>query len=190
MNKIIVIYFLIALVFFSIGLGAGFMLFSQPEYKHTQKAPEGVPNTFEAGWEAARKKLEASSFPVVKGETKMIKGRIIEVRDNDIIIEAKLFNPLDDESLKRRVVKVGPDTKIIIQAEKDREAIRREHEEYNKKMEDFRAGKISKLPPVPDVFEQKEGNKNDLKPGQVVTIEADSNIRDAKEFTATKITVR
>ncbi len=188
MNKILAIYFFIAVIFFGIGIGIGFFVFHQC---NQEEIVNGHPNTFKAGWEAARKKLEESHFlPGSSKEIHTIDGRIKDKKESYIIIEARLFNPLDDESLKERKIKITPETKIFIREEKDRNTIKKEREEYNQQVQDFRNGKINKLPPVPEIFTEKEANFGDLKTGQVVTIESSENIRSLKEFTATKIVVR
>ena len=187
MNKTTAAFILIAVIFFSAGIGVGILISGElkgvnPKYSE--------PNTFEAGWEAAKKKVENSgAAPAVKGETKTIKGRITEVKPDRIIISARLLNPLDDEKLKTRTVIIGGGTKIIIREEKSGKTIRKEHNEYNKKMEEFRQGK-GEMPKVPEIYIERSGSIDDLKSGQIITVESKENIRQAAEFTASKILVR
>lgn len=178
------IYFLIAVIFFSIGFGAGAFVFNKNNKDNIQS------ESFKAGWEAAKKKLEESKIFPIKKEVHSLSGRIKDVNDNSIVIETRLINPLDDESLKIRTVKIIPETIIEIRKEKDRETIKKEREEYNQRVEDFRKGKIKQLPPVPEIFIQEPAKIDDLKPGQIITVESKDNIREAKEFTASKIVIR
>lgn len=192
MNKI---YLLIAAIFFAAGVGVGILFGANLGEKGKSDLSEkyNAPDTFQAGWDAAKKKVEETPYiPVATGqeEVKSIKGRIAAVGDGQITIEARLFNPLDDEKLKFRTVKIDENTEIIIREEKDMEAIRKEQEEYNKKMDEFRQGKITVMPEVPEVNTEKKAAIQDLKEDDVVTVESAENIREALEFKASKIVVR
>lgn len=192
------LFILIAVIFLIAGIGAGMLISSNLNKKGSTifsskyNTPD-APNTFEAGWEAAKKKVEETPYipvAVSQGEIKSIKGRIITVGEQQITIEARLFNPLDDEKLKTRTVGIDESSEIIIREEKDREAIRKEQEEYNKKMEDYKSGKISSMPSIPEISIERVSSIEDLKEGQTVTIESEENIREAVEFTASKVLVR
>lgn len=191
MNKI---YFSIAAIFLSVGIGLGVIIGMNYSKNHSVlNAKYNVPDTFDAGWQEAKKKIEQTPYiPISAGqeEVKSIQGRISAVGDGQITIEARLFNPLDDEKLKFRTVKIDESTEIIIRKEKDREAIRQEQEEYNKKMEEFRQGKITAVPEVPEINIEKKAAIKDLKESDVVTVESAENIREAPEFKANKIVVR
>lgn len=193
MNKI---YLLIAAIFFAAGVGVGILFganFLGEKGKSDLSEKYNAPDTFQAGWEAARKKVEETPYiPVATGqeEVKSIKGRIAAVGDGQITVEARLLNPLDDEKLKFRTVKIDENTEIIIREDKDMEAIRKEQEEYNKKMDEFRQGKITVMPEAPEVNTEKKAAIQDLKEDDVVTVESAENIREAPEFRASKIVVR
>lgn len=186
------IFIMIAVIFLIVGIITGFLASNilKKEPSSTVKIPKGAEDTFEAGWRAARDKIESSNLiPVFKGGTKSLKGSIAEILENKIIISAELINPLDDEKLAKRTVMVGENTKIIMRTEKSREDIRKEHEEYNIKMQEFREGS-GEIPPAPEIFEEKEVAISGLSVSQLLTVESDENIRDLQEFTASKITVR
>lgn len=192
MNKI---YFLIAAIFFAAGVGTGVLFGANlgEEGKSDLSEKYNAPNTFQAGWDAAKKKVgETPYIPMAGGqeEIKSIQGRIASVGDGQITIEARLFNPLDDEKLKFRTVKIDENTEIIIREDKDMEVIRQEQEKYNKKMDEFRRGEITVMPEVPQVNIEKKAAIKDLKEGDVVTVDAAENIREALEFKASKIVVR
>jgi hypothetical protein len=190
MNKI---YLLIAAIFFAAGVGVGVLISSELGKKSDISSKYNAPDTFQAGWDAAKKKVEETPYiPMTGGqeEIKSIKGRIASVGEGQITVEARLLNPLDDEKLKFRTVKIDESTEIIIREDKDMEAIRKEQEEYNKKMDEFRQGKITVMPEVPEVNTEKKAAIQDLKEDDVVTVESAENIREALEFKASKIVVR
>ncbi len=192
MNKI---YLLIAAIFFAAGVGVGILFGANLGEKGKSNLSEkyNAPDTFQAGWDAAKKKVEETPYiPAATGqeEVKSIKGRIASVGEDQITIEARLFNPLDDEKLKFRTIKIDENTEIIIREDKDMEDIRKEQEEYNKKMDEFRQGKITVMPEVPEVNIERKAAIQDLKENDVVTVEAEENIREALEFKASKIVVR
>jgi len=189
MNKTIIMFVLIAVIFFSAGMGAGILISGNLGKQGDSKFD--APDTFKAGWEAAKKKVEETPYiPLSVGEIKSIKGKITEVGSGRITIEARLLNPLDDERLKTRAVKINENTEIIIRQEKDRETIRQEHEAYNKEMQEFRDGKTSSMPAVPEVYIEKGGTIENLLVGQTITAESEENIREALEFRASKVLVR
>lgn len=195
MNNIKVLLILIAIVFLCAGIGAGILIASSlnSEKSDGLNLKYNAPDTFEAGWEAAKKKIEETPYiPTGAGseEIKSIKGRITSVESNKITIEARLLNPLDDEKLTTRVVNIGDKTEIIIREEKNMDDIRQEHDEYNKKMEDYSNGKLPSMPEPPEVYIEKNCTIKDLVEGQTVTIESEKNIREALEFNASKVLVR
>lgn len=189
MNKI---YFSIAAIFLCVGIGLGVIIGMNYVKNHSTLSDKyNAPNTFDAGWEAAKKKIEETPYvPMGTSETKKIDGKITKTEQNKIEIEARLLNPLDDEKLKNRTIDVDDNTEIIINRQKDRETIRKEQDDYNAKIELFRQGKISEMPTVPTIDSVDKGTAQNLKEGELVTIESNDNIREALEIKAAKITVR
>ncbi|MFH1412516.1 MAG: hypothetical protein ABIG10_00600 [bacterium] len=73
-------------------------------------------NTYKDGWEAARQKLAIN-----RGEESQVlslSGAVKEIDGNKIIITASLLNPLDDEDLMTRIIKVNKDTVIKLKETK------------------------------------------------------------------------
>ena len=186
-NKIIA-FILVAVILLCVGIATGYLI-SKNQKKQTI-TPEGVTDSYEAGYEAAREIVENSNIiPTLVGETNVLKGRVSEIKDSQIVIEVNLINPLDDEKLKYRTVNVSEDTTITLHNEKNRETIRKEHDEYIEKMNDYRNG-IGEIPTLPDIQIIKNININDLNESMLITVESDGNIRKALEFNAVRILVR
>lgn len=195
MDNIKVLYILIAIIFLISGITVGILISGNLNKKSDLdfSLKYNLPNTFESGWKAAKKKIEETPYipaTTTQGEEKTIKGRIIKIESNQITIEARLLNPLDDEKLKTRIVKIDKNTKIVIKKMTDRETMKKEHDDYNKKMEDYRNDEISKMPQIPKIFSEINGSIENLEEGQTVTIKSEENIKDALEFNASNILIR
>lgn len=85
------------------------------------------------GWEAARIKLiQEGHFTDYRTN---LTGSIIEVKDNKIVFEAPLVNPLDDDSLKIRTVVIDEETDLTLKKLKSEEDYRRDSKEAEAQVE-------------------------------------------------------
>lgn len=83
----------------------------------SSKSPAGKADTFAAGWQAARERLdELGVFPAANmvGEVKLLNGEIKEVGKGVVVFRARLIHPMDDKTLEERVAKITKDTEIIL----------------------------------------------------------------------------
>ena len=157
-------------------------------------------NTFAAGLQAAYNRLVARGrsdvalFGYGYAESKIIVGKITEIKDGQISLQVYPVNPLADPQLDERIIKLDGSTKIYRKAEKTPEQIKQEQENYikqteelNKKMQENKTvGTVETLPP-PTSFGKEEIKPADLKVGDQIMITANNDIHAAKEFKAEEI---
>ncbi len=111
-------------------------------------------NTFEAGWEAARRKIEEAGL--VRPEPTEIftlTGTITGVSGNKISLKANptVINPLAEQAPEARVIIVTPETKILKLTPKDPEEVAKESEAFRKAMSTLEPGATPPTPPSPYV---------------------------------------
>lgn len=187
---------IIVLVFLSFifGLGAGLQIGGGK--KNSNKNAKSGGNTYQAGWDAAKKRLADSEFyPMMPGgmEIKTISGEVIAVKDNKIAVKARPLEPLADPNLDARIVVSDSNTKIYQMEQRDREIVQKEMEEFQKaiqeRMKNPAAADTAPITP-PATFTKKEIKISDIKAGQQITVSSDADVKNAKEIKATEITVR
>jgi len=186
----------VALIFFSLGY-----LIGSAKVSPTGKLAIGA-NTFQAGWEAAKKRLADSGFaaPMANLEINNVSGQVTAIQDNAITLKIRPLEPLADPSLDERIVKVDANTKIYTLEQKDQAQYQSEMAEFNKKMQEQ-----LKTPPQPgqapispadaimppEFFIKKEASISDIKIGITVNVvAADKDIKNAKQFTAAEISLQ
>jgi len=196
MKKPIIISLVVALVFFTLGYLIGGINITP-----TGQLVKGA-NTFQAGWDAAKKRLSDSGFaaPMANFEINNVSGQVTAVKDNDITLKIRPLEPLADPSLDERIVKVDANTKIYTLEQKDQAQYQKEMEDFNKKMQEqlknplepgqapaAAAGAIT----PPDFFVKKEASISDIKVGMNINvIAADKDIKNAKQFSAAEINLQ
>ena len=149
---------------------------------------------FQAGWEAAKQRIENSGFydDVEIGKSTQIKsvtGKIKQVENNKLFISILPISPLDEDALNERIVLVDQNTQIYkIKKKSDKE--------YNKELEKWLEENKEYLDrpdaPIaqPVMYYEELVNKESLKIGQSIAVEADENIRIKKQFKAQKIVIQ
>lgn len=141
-------------------------------------------NTFQAGWDAAKKRLVETGFagPIrADMEVKNISGEIQKIDGNKITLKIHPLEPLADPSLDTRIVVVDSATKIYGVAAKDPKEYAAEVKAYEKNRKP--ADPIT----LPDSFKKIEISVSDLKAGDVISVIAEKDIKEAKEFAALEI---
>ena len=187
---------MVALVFFTLGYLIGGINITP-----TGQLVKGA-NTFQAGWDAAKKRLSDSGFaaPMANFEINNVSGQVTAVKDNDITLKIRPLEPLADPSLDERIVKVDANTKIYTLEQKDQAQYQKEMEDFNKKMQEqlknpLEPGQAPTSPASaimpPEFFVKKEASISDIKVGATISvIAADQDIKNAKQFTAAEIIVQ
>lgn len=137
----------------------------------------------DSGCEAKLEKAK-TMFPSML-EMKSVSGKIKEIKEKTIVLEAIGINPLEDLPVTREIT-IGENTKIVKSESKDQAAFQKEMEEYQKIISTQTDKPQS--PPIP--FSEKEVSLVDLKIGDQVLIEASENIKDKTSFEAVKITLQ
>lgn len=189
----IVIIILLALSFL-FGIFAGLQI-GLGNKKVSGISGQADANTFQAGWEAAKKRLNESGFsPMMSNlEIKSLSGEVKTIKDGKLIIKVRPLEPLTDPKLDERTVTVGSNTKIYQLIQKDQQEIQAEMEAFQKSMrtqvENPTATASSPVMP-PEMYAKKEIALSEITIGQQITVTAGENIADSREFKAVEITVQ
>lgn len=158
-----------------------------------QKMASTGTDTFQSGWDAAKKRLqESGQYFVMPGEIKSVSGQITDVLNNKITLKIRPVEPLDDPELDNRIVAITDSTKIYQMVQKDQAQYQKEIDEFNKKMQEQMKSPEKMISPIisPELFIKKEVAISDLKADQQITVSSDDNIRNAKEFKAVEIQIQ
>ena len=166
----------IAVAFFGMGYGSSFLI-------NKNGAMSTGENSFQAGWDAAKKRLADSGFVSPNGnmEIKSLNGEIKEVNGDKITLTIRPLEPLADESLNTRIIIVNSDTKIYSLEMKDQEKYMAEMAAYEKKR------KATDPIILPESFIKTEISILDLAIGQIISVIADKDIKEVSEFNAVEI---
>ncbi|MDP2736685.1 MAG: hypothetical protein Q8O59_02770 [bacterium] len=199
------VVFLIISGFIFTGFGYLFLpkIIGQAVVMKASVGSENKNNTFAAGMKAAydrliaRGRADIAMFGYGYQESKIIDGKIKEIKDGQISLDVYPINPLADPALDQRIIKVDETTKIYKQAEKTAEQIKQDNEAFNKQMAEFNqkmkeqpVGQPPMPPRPPEPFGKQEIKLTDLKVGDQIMITAEDDIHAAKEFTAEEISVQ
>lgn len=195
MKKNIIISLVVAMIFFTLGYfagGAKVNLIGQPIKGD---------NTFQSGWEAAKKRLTDSGFISAAGDfvVKTISGQVTAVESDAIILKIRPLEPLADSNLDERIIKIDANTKIYILTQKDQTQYQSEIADFNKKMQEqlkhqYGLGQTSASSAVaitaPELFTKKETSLSDIKVRTMVgVVAADNDIKNTKQFNAVEIDI-
>lgn len=102
--KNIILIFLAAVLF-----GAGFVggyLFAE------SKVDEARQKGRDSAWQEAKTKVSEAGILIER--TNQISGTVRDISGRDIVIEAPLINPLQDEGLKKRKVRIADNAEVVI----------------------------------------------------------------------------
>lgn len=182
MPKQIITIIIIALISFGLGFVGNIY------YKST------TDDTFQAGWDAAKQRLEESGFyPMMERiEVKIATGEVKQIQDNKISLKIYPLEPLADPDLDDRIIEVDENTKIYQLVERDQVEYQKELEEFNRRMEEQMANPetMAELGEYPEPYTKQEINLTDIEIGQQITVLAQKDIKDTKQFKAIEITIQ
>ena len=182
-KQTIITIIIIALIFF----GIGFVFANY--YKL-----DSNNNTYQAGWDAAKQRLEESGFvPMIEDmEITSVSGEVEQIQDNKISLSIYVLEPLADPSLDSRIIEVDENTKIYQLIEKNQEQLQKEMDEFNQKMQEQTNNPEITSEPImpPELFNRQEISFNNLQIGQQITVLAQEDIKDKKEFKAVEINIQ
>jgi hypothetical protein len=153
--------------------------------------PAGSANTFQAGWDAAKKRLADTgyAFPTM-AEMVSVAGITESVSDNGMIVKIRPLEPLADPALDTRTVQFDANTKFYQIEQKDPIEYQKEVNAFNLKLK----ANPTALATIPggtlQPFTKTTVTAKAIKTGMTVSITAASNIKEAKEFVAKEVTVQ
>jgi len=189
-KQLVIIVIITAIIFAVFGLYC-------PKFIGLQKnaVTEAGKNTFQAGWNAAKQRLIESGFMPMVDENmgiKQISGEVKGISKNKINLKIHPLEPLSDPSLDVRIIEINNNTKIYQLEEKDIDEYQKEMEEFNKTMEEQMENPESVqeqiIPPEP--FDRKQASLADIKIGMQISVEAEEDIKNIKEFKAAVIIIQ
>jgi hypothetical protein len=189
MNKKTLIAIIAALVIFLVGVLVG-MSFS----KKIVVSGNRQDNSFQAGWDAAKERLKQLPMGMALPadlEIKNISGTIQKIEGSKLTVKINPLEPLADPELDNRIIVIDSNTKIILNVPKDQAQLEKEMKEFNEQMSKPRVSNNPNEPlaPImpPTSFTTKDISQSDLKVNQYISVTANENIKDKKEFIATQI---
>ncbi|MBU1292385.1 hypothetical protein KKH07_02860 [Patescibacteria group bacterium] len=151
---------------------AGYMIY--PVLKPALKSGD----TFEAGWQAAKERLEQSDFNMPTDmEITSIYGKITKIEGDKITVAITPLSPLADPKLDTRIVTANENTKIYKLTPKSEEEMREEEIEIGP----------DEIPMSAEPYKREEISLSDLQVDQKISVFAAEDIKEKKEFTAESI---
>ncbi|KKS27498.1 MAG: hypothetical protein UU88_C0005G0003 [Parcubacteria group bacterium GW2011_GWC1_42_11] len=159
-------------------------------YFYLKQAPAGAENTYQAGFDAARKLVEKSSVgPMLQATADMraISGTVTAISGNRITIHTQSMDPFLDPSLLDRNIIVSGDTNIISLSQKDQKLMQAEMEEFMKRVQSGES--MTQAVAAPEPFTRTKVSIPDITVGDIVNVTATENIKTIKEFTASEIQI-
>ena len=189
MSKQTTTLILIAIVFLVLGYGSSLIIPLREWAVFTSGE-----NTFQAGWEAAEKRLAESGFAPMLGEgieIKAVNGNIQKIEGRKITLKIQPLNPLADPELDIRVVDIGQ-AEVYQLVQKDTEEFQKEMSSFNDRLQ-RQLDEPEKLPePItpPEMFIKKKISSDKLQVGQQITVTTEEDIKEAKQITASEIDIQ
>ncbi|MBU1255792.1 hypothetical protein KKH35_02890, partial [Patescibacteria group bacterium] len=115
-----------------------------------------------------------------------------EVKDNKIYLKIQPLTPLDDPELDNRIIETDDNTKVYQLVEKDQTQYQKESNEFNQKMQEQMNNLETIAEPImpPEPFIKQEINFNEIQVGQQITVIAEQDIKEIKQFKAVEIIVQ
>jgi len=122
----------------------------------------------------------------------VVSGTVQSVKDNKINLKIYPLEPLSDPALDNRIVTISNDTAINILVFKDTATYEQEMQEFNTKLESQASSTPEDMAMInpPEMYINQKANLSDIKPGSTITVTAQEDIKDKKEFQAANIQVQ
>lgn len=168
----------------------GVLIGACASYLYLRQAPVGTENTYQAGFDAAKKLVEESSVgPMlqVSADMRAVSGTVTLVNGNRITIHTQSMDPFIDPSLLDRTIIVSGDTNIINLSPKDQKVMQAEMEEFMKRVQSGET--MTQTVVAPEPFTRVNTSISDITVGAMINVTATENIKTMKEFTASEIQI-
>lgn len=153
--------------------------------------PVGSTNTYQAGWDAAKKRLSDIGYAIpTMAESVSVSGTVKEVRADGMTIAIRPLEPLADPALDTRSVKFDANTKFYRVEQKDPIKYQQEVNAFNLKMRANSSAPLATSSNVPQPSVRTAVDAQAIKAGMIVSATAASNIKEVREFVATEVIVQ
>ncbi len=189
-KKALVVTVILILLFLVTGILVG------AKFKKTA-SPSGQENTYQAGWDAAKKELTEKCNNTKNNSvasTKSLSGVIKEINGQTISLENAFISDKTTNTISNPTsltISVSGNTKFYQITQKDKTQFQQEMDDFQKKIQEKINGNSSNdSQPLtsPQAQEKKELTLSDLKTGLFALIELDDNSTD-KNYIAKEIDV-
>jgi hypothetical protein len=185
-KKIIIAISIVAVLLLILVFGIGMLV----GIKMRSKTSSGQENTFQAGWDAAKERLEKIGIGVLPANTeiKSMAATVQKISGDSMIVKAiSTMDPLSDPSLDTRTIQINNNTKFYRLVQKDSAQLQKEMEDFRKNNPGQSSDSLSQSADYPVPQEKKETGISDIKEGSDILILSNGDIRDKKEFLAVEI---
>lgn len=173
-----------------VAIFVGVLIGACATFFYLKQTPAGTENTYQAGFDAARKLVEESSVgPMLQAAADMraVSGTVTLISGNRITIHTQSMDPFIDPSLLDRTVIVSGDTNIIRLSPKDQKVMQVEMEEFMKRVQSGET--MTQTVVAPDPFVRVNTSMSDITVGAMINVTTTENIKTVKEFTASEIQI-
>lgn len=173
-----------------VAIFVGVLIGACAAFFYLKQTPAGTENTYQAGFDAARKLVEESSVgPMLQASADMraVSGTVTLVNGNRITIHTQSMDPFIDPALLDRTIIVSDDTNIISLSPKDQKVMQAEMEEFMKRVQSGES--MTQTVVAPEPFIRTNVSISDITVGDMISVTATENIKTAKEFTANEIQI-
>ncbi len=171
-----------------IGLGLSFVFFKQAPV-----VPPSDDNTYEAGFNAAKKLVEESTLGNmirIPDDIRTFAGTVTAVEGNRITVKGQLsMDPFADPALNDRTIVITKDTKIFKLVQKDMKTFQAEIDSFMKKTQKATTGTPSPILP-PEPFMRTSTDVTSIIVGSQLNVTATENIKTVKEFSVSEIQIQ
>ena len=197
MNKNIIysLFIIIAIFFYGLGFATSSLMkivTKSPALENAADIKNQIAdNTYQAGWDAAKKRLTDSGLAPMNDmiEIKNVTGEVVGISGDKITLKIRPLEPLADPKLDTRIIIIDSTTKIYKNEQKETKSYQQDMEEFNKKMQAGagKPGQIAAPLVPPDLFNKKPASLADIKTGMNITVNSDKDIRNSQEIQAKEI---
>lgn len=188
-KKYILVFLITAIVFFVFGYISETIIYN----KSCSSVPVDPNNTYQAGWQAAQKRLQDSgTFQIIDQKTLIMEivGNVVEIKSDSLLVKIIPIEPLADSNLDIREIELNSQTLIKKIIKKDEQQYLKELNEFNDKHGDDYYGRPDATITPPNAYTETEISLAEVIIGEQVVIKTQENIRDVKKFTANEIIVQ
>ncbi|MHB0865946.1 MAG: hypothetical protein ACYC1Y_03550 [Minisyncoccota bacterium] len=147
-------------------------------------------NTYQAGFDAAKKLVENSSIGGAlqsPDDIRTLSGIVAVVNGNQFTLHVRSTNPFDDPSLSDRTVLIGATTTVIRLVPKDPKVFQAEMSAFVKTTQS--PGSTTQKITPPDPFTRIPATVAEIAVGGSVTVFAAENVKTLKEFSASQVQI-